>query len=417
MKKEKTKIIAGIDVGTSKVCTAIAEVDFSGNFNIIGIGLSKNNGMQKGQVVDLDAVTQAVYQSLGEAEKSAGIVIDSAYVSIAGSHVTANSKRGTANVTDQVRGISTDDVRRAIDDSKNLLLPPDKQIIDVVDLEYTVDTQTGIRDPLGMSGSHIEVLVQIITGSSAFVQNLTKCVMKVGIHVDGVVYAPMAAGESVLNKDEKKVGMLLLDLGAGTTDVAVYQGGHLRNAWSIPVGGNHIDNDIAVRFGISHAESERVKIEHGKAYMDGRDETEPVHLQHVGGRDKTQVPRGMVCQVIQPRVVELMEMVQSGLQENMPPGVLPAGVVITGGASLLDGMEYVVEQVLGYNVRIGSPIYHGKNAELVAGPEFATAVGLIQFSIRHSFRKSGAYGPRGITIKGFPQSIAAFFRGFFKLDN
>lgn len=414
MKKEKTKIVAGIDVGTSKVCTTIAEMDFSGNFNLIGVGLSKNSGMQKGQVIDLDSVTQAVYQSLGEAEKSAGIVIDSAFVSIAGSHVTANSKRGTANVTDQVRGISIEDMRRAIDDSKNLLLPPDKQIIDVVDLEYMVDTQSGIRDPLGMSGSHIEVLVQIITGSSAFVQNLTKCVMKVGIHVDGVVYAPMAAGESVLNKDEKRVGMLLLDLGAGTTDVAVYQGGHLRNAWSIPVGGNHLDNDIAVRFGISHAEAERVKIEHGKAYMDGRDEGVPVQLHHVGGRDKTQVPRGMVCQVIQPRVVELMEMVQAGLEENMPPGVLPAGVVVTGGASLLQGMEYVVEQVLGYNVRIGSPIYHGQNAELVSGPEFATAVGLIQFSVRHSFRKSATFGTKG--FKGFPQGLGSMLKGFFRLD-
>lgn len=416
MKKEKTKLVAGMDVGTSKVCTVIAEVDYSGNFNLIGVGTSKNSGMQKGQVVDLEAVTQAIYQSLGEAEKSAGVVIDSAYVSIAGSHVTANSKRGTANVTDQARGISADDVKRAIDDSKNLLLPPDKQIIDVVDLEYTVDNQSGIRDPLGMSGSHIEALVQIITGSSAFVQNLTKCVMKVGIHIDGVVYAPMAAGDSVLNKDEKRVGIIALDFGAGTTDVAVFQGGYLRNAWSIPVGGNHIDNDIAVRFGISHSEAERVKIEHGAAYIDGRDEVSPVQLQHVGGRDRTQVPRGMVIQVIQPRVMELASMIQSGVEENMPAGILPAGVVLTGGASLLPGMENVIEQTLGYNARSGKPIYSGKNAEMVDGPEYATAVGLVMFSVRNSFRSARTFAGRGLSLKGLQQNVLDALKNMFKLD-
>jgi len=414
VKRDRKKIVTGIDVGTTKVCTLIAEIEPPEGFRIIGVDYSDNEGMEKGQVVNLDAVTQSIYQSLGKAEKSAGWVIDSAYINIAGSHVTANRKRGTANITDPVRGIMPDDLRRVIDDSKNLLLPADKQIVDVVDLEYTVDGQSGIRDPLGMSGSHLEVLVQIITGSSSFVQNLTKCVLKVGIQIDGIVYSPMAAGEAVLNRDEKEVGIILLDIGGGTTDVAIFQGGHMRNGWSIPVGGHHVDNDIAVRFGISHKEAERVKIEYGRTFLDGRDEGDPVELNHVGGQDKTQVPKGMICQIIQPRIGELLGMVQADLEENMPSTVLPAGVVVTGGTAQMDGMKFVVEQILGYNVRIGRPIYEGDRSEEIAGPGYATALGLIKFALVHSPRRALAAGGKGITLKNLPQIVTGFIRGLIK---
>lgn len=415
VKKEQANILSVIDVGTSKTLTAIGEVDSSGDLNIIGLGSAPNEGMKKGLVVDLESVTGAVYESVGEAEKMADRVIEGALVSISGSHITANSSRGSAPVLDPHGGVTGDDIRKAIEASRYLMLPPEKQIIDIIEQEFTLDGQAGIKDPLGMSGSNLEVNVQIITGSTSFVSNLTKCILKLEIPIDGLMLGGLASGEAVLNRDEKQVGIVLLDIGAGTTDVTVFKDGYMLNSWVIPVGGNHIDNDIAVYFGTSRAEAERLKIEHGRAYLEGPDDGDPIEIDHVGGEDTTQVPRGMLCQVIQPRVAELLKIIRDDMENNLPPTVLPAGIVITGGTSLLDGLPEMAEEILGLKARIARPKYNGPFHEKVLNPFSSTAFGMLSWAAKHSVRAGySASPPSDSIVHNVVNTISKFFKGFSK---
>ncbi len=342
-------------------------------------------------------------------------VMDGALISISGSHIAANSSRGTAPVLDPHGGVTHDDIRKAIEASRYLMLPPEKQIVDIIEQDFSLDGQSGIKDPLGMSGMNLEVGVQIITGSTSFINNLTKCILKLDIPIDGLLLGGLASGEAVLNSDEKQVGIVLLDIGAGTTDVAVFKDGYLLNSWVIPVGGAHIDNDIAVYFGTSRAEAERLKIEHGRAYMEGVDDSDPIEIDHVGGEDRTQVPKGMLSQVIQPRVSELLRIIRGDMENNLPPTVLPAGVVITCGTALLDGLPEMAEEILGFKARVASPKYNGPFSDKISNTFSSTAFGMLSWAAKHSVRAGySAVPPSDSVIHNVINTITKFFKGFSK---
>jgi cell division protein FtsA len=413
LKTEKTRMLSAIDVGTSKVAALIAELSDKGGLRLTGVGSVPCEGMKKGVVTDIDRVTQSIYQALNAAEKMAGRVVVSATVGISGSHVGINEARGMTNVDNPDRGITRADVIRAMEASKQLTVPPDKQIIDIIRQDCTVDGQSGVRDPEGMCGGRLEVDVRIVTGATMFVQNLLKCVTKLNVEVESFVMTPVAAAEAVLNEDEKEIGTILIDFGAGTTSVAVYKKNQLGNARIFPVGSRHIDNDIAIVLGTSPREAERLKCEYGIAFVDERVGGDPVEIELVGGEKKSQITRGMLCEIIHERVVEIVKMVGYDLETDLPMTVVPAGIVITGGGARLVGLAHVVEQILGMNVRVARPIYMGDHAEEVAEPEFAAAMGMLKYAARagshHSTPEHGGFPARNLF-----RTAAQFLKALFK---
>lgn len=413
MKKGKTRILSVIDVGTSKVAALIAGVNEDGSLGLIGVGVSPSEGMKKGVVTDIDKVAQSVYQAVNAAEKMANHVVVSAIVGISGNHVAISASRGMTKVNNPERGITREDMRRAVEVSRYLQTPADKQIIDIIEQEYTVDGQGGILDPERMAGNRLEVDVQIVTGTTAFVQNLIRCITKLNIEPEMLVLAPLTSGEAVLNEDEKEIGTVLIDFGAGTTGVAVFKNKMLKKSRIFPVGSRHIDSDIAIRLSVSLREAERLKLEYGMAYVDARVGSDPVEVELVGGEKKTQIPRGMLCETIYERVRETVKMVAHDLETDLPMSVTPANVVITGGGAKLEGLPQLVEQILGMNVRVGRPIYEGDHAGEIADPSFAAALGLLRYAARtvplYSIPEHGGGAP-GHWLR----MAAHFFRGLFK---
>lgn len=403
-------IITAIDVGTRKVCTVIARWSGSDEFAIIGVGISRSEGMRKGLVVDLDAVTSSVERSVTKAERMAEVGVDSAFVGVTGSNIASTGTTGMAIVQEPRRGISRDDISRSIEASKIVMLPPEKEVLDVIVQEFIVDGHGGIADPLGMSGTRLETRVQLVTAASSFLQNIARCITRLDIKLNGLILEPFASGEAVLSDDEKQIGTLLLDIGGGTTDIAVFRNGSLSMARILPVGGDNIDYDVAVGLSTSVQEAERIKIECGRAYLSGTDESVPIEIQPVGKEEKIQVPKGLLCEVIQPRVTEMLNLVVREVEEADPGEAVPGGVVLTGGGALLEGMSEMVGRVFDAHVRVGTPRYGGRCSELVSSPIFATGVGLLRCAVGHmqSAWRNGASQERG--LRRWVKDFVGFFR-------
>lgn len=411
MAKERARVITALDIGTTKVCALIANVKNGGSVEIIGIGVSQNEGMKKGLVTDLEKVELSIYQAVSGAERMAGTGVDTAFIGVSGSHIASNSAHGVSMVQDPRRGITAEDAARCIDAARVILLPPDKEVVDIVVQEFLVDGQGGITDPIGMAGSRLEARVQIITGASSFLQNLIRCVLKHDISVAGLILEPMASGEAVLSEDEKQIGVVLLDIGGGTMDMAVFYGGALCRARILPLGGNHIDNDIAVGLSTSLREAERVKIEHGRAYLSGVDESVPIEILPIGREKKVQIPKGLLCEIIQPRVTEMVRLVRMELDESEVTAIVPGGIVLTGGGALLEGFAEMASRMLDMHVRVGHPRYAGTHREMVSSPAFATGVGMLQCAVRRMW--TGWYGET--PHKGGLQQIMKNLLGFTKV--
>ena len=410
MSKKTGRIINAIDVGTSKVVAVIADVDEQFEIDILGMGESECEGMKKGLVTDLDAVNRSVYRAVNAAEKMADRVVEKAFVSVSGGHLTSNLGHGVTNVHNP-NCITEDDKRRAIEATKYLQLPPDKEVIDIFEQSYSVDGNEGVRDPVSMSGSRLDVHVQILTGASAPIHNLVKSICRLDVTVQGLIPAPLAAGMAVLNDDEKDIGVAVLDMGAGTTDMALFRNGCLVRACVIPVGGEHVDNDIAVGLSTSLAEARRIKFKYGNALSEVEEEASPVELKLVGREDVSQVPQGLLCEIIHPRVRELFEIVGKEIEESGPVIAVPGGVVITGGASQLKAVDKVAEKVLQTHIRRGAPRGVRSNYEKVSAPPYATAVGIIRCAAMKTVPGAESQ-PRSKT--DFLKPVSRFFRGLFK---
>lgn len=377
-KKESANIINVIDAGTSKVCALIASVDEQLEIDILGMGESESDGMRKGVVTDLERMNKSIYRAVSAAEKMADRPVESAFVGISGAHLASTPGHGVISVADP-HCIAADDMRRALEATRVRDLPHDREIIDIFQQEYAVDGQDGVRDPKGMSGSRLDVRVQVVSGASAPIHNLVKCICKLDITVSGLIPSAMASGMAALNDDERGIGVVVIDIGGGVTDIAVFQNGMLRRACVLPVGGDHVDNDLAVGLSTSISEARRVKLKHGNAWFENEDEGEPVELRLVGREEMSQVPRGLLCEIIHPRVRELFEIVRKDLEDNEDSFMaVPGGVALCGGAAKMPGVAQVAEKVLNTHIRIAAPRGVRANCERVAGPEYATAVGLVR---------------------------------------
>ncbi len=381
----RKEYIAGLDIGTTKTCNVLAEVDLDArSVDIIGVGLTPSNGLRKGVVVDLDTTTEAVRSAVEKTQRMAGsIAIKSVVVGITGEHISSLNSRGVVAITSPDREVSAPDVERVVEASKVIVLPPEREIIHAIPRGFIVDGQDGVKDPVGMSGARLEVETHIVTGSSAFLDNVVKCVHRAGLSVDATVLEPIATSESVVMDAEKELGVALVDIGGGTTDVAVFTGGEIYYTAVLPVGGNHVTNDIAVGLRASQEEAETTKIKFGAAdaSMVGEDET--FEITSLGSEAPRELPRELLVNITEPRMQEILQMVRAEIMKSGYLEMLPAGAVLTGGASQMPGTAQLAEKILGMPVRLGLPRDVGGLSDTVASPVFATGVGLVVYAAKH----------------------------------
>ncbi|HUN68127.1 MAG TPA: cell division protein FtsA [Burkholderiales bacterium] len=375
MAKENRNLVVGLDIGTSKVTALVAEIAPDGALQVLGMGNHESRGLKKGVVVNIEATVAGIQRALEEAELMADCKIVSAFTGIAGSHIRSFNSTGMVAVKD--REVSAVDVERAVDTAKAVNIPTDQQILHVLRQEFIIDGQEDVREPIGMSGVRLEVKVHIVTGAVSAAQNIVKCVRRCGLDVNDLILQPLASSRAVLSDDERDLGVCLVDIGGGTTDLAIFTHGAIRHTAVIPIAGDQITNDIAMALRTPTAEAEAIKMRHGVALRQLADPNEMIEVPGIGDRPPRVMSRQTLAEVIEPRAEELFSLVQQVLRESGYEELLSSGVVLTGGSSMMQGMTELGEEVFHMPVRIGMPRYTGSLADVVRSPRYATAMGLL----------------------------------------
>ncbi len=373
--REDKNLIVGLDIGTSKIVTIVAELLPEGTLKVIGLGQHVSRGLKKGVVVNIDSTMQAIQRSIEEAELMADCKINTVFTGIAGNHIKSLNSHGMVKIKDAE--VSQMDVDRVVETARAVALPADQQILHILTQEFIIDGQDDVREPLGMSGMKLEVKVHIVTGAVAAAQNIVKCIKRCGLEVSDLILQPLASSIAVLTEDEKELGVCLVDIGGGTTDIAVFKNGSIRHTAVIAVAGDQMTNDIAVAFRTPTQSAEDIKIKHGCALRQLADAREVVEVPGVDGRDARQLSIQTLAEVIEPRVVELYELVLQELRRSGMEEMIASGIVITGGSAMMRGMMELGEEIFHMPVRMGMPRYVGGLSEVVSNPRYATGVGLI----------------------------------------
>jgi cell division protein FtsA len=373
--RENKKLVVGLDIGTSKIVAIVAEIKPEGGFEIIGMGSHPSRGLKKGVVVNIETTVSAIQRALEEAELMADCKIREVYTGIAGNHIKSFNSQGMVAIKDKEVGQM--DIDRVIETAKAVQIPNDQQILHVLNQEFIIDGQEDVREPLGMSGVRLEVKVHIVTGAVSAAQNIIKCVRRCGLEVNDLILQPLASSVAVLSEDEKDLGVCLVDIGGGTTDMAVFTNGAIRHTAVIPIAGDQITNDIAMALRTPTKDAEDIKQRFGCALSQLADPQEMVDVPGVGDRSTRQLSRKTLAEVIEPRVEELYSLVQAELRRSGYEELLSSGVVLTGGSSSMQGMVELGEEIFHMPVRIGMPQYAGGLAEVVRSTRYATGVGLL----------------------------------------
>jgi cell division protein FtsA len=380
----KKDFVVGLDIGTTKICCIVGEVVEPGPqpvIDIVGIGTAPSTGLRKGVVINIDTTVESITKAVEEAELMAGADITTVYTGIAGGHIKSFNSTGIVAVKD--KEITENDVQRVIDAAKAVAIPLDRETIHIIPQEYMINDQDGIRDPIGMSGVRLEAKVHIVTGAVSSAQNIIKCANKAGLNVAEICLEPIASSEAVLCQDEKELGVVLVDIGGGTSDIAIFKEGAIVHTGVLAIGGNHITNDIAVGLRTPQNEAEKIKIRHGCAMASMVKPDETIEVAGVGGRKARVLSRRLLAEIIEPRVEEVFSLIQREVMKSGYQDLLSAGVVITGGATLLEGMPELAEFVFEMPVKRGLPQNIGGLRDVVNSPKFATGVGLIKYGARN----------------------------------
>jgi cell division protein FtsA len=394
----RDEMIVGIDIGTVKVCTVIGELVEDDQIEIIGIGTAPSLGVKKGVIIDLDQAIQSVKQSIENSERMAGTRINSAFISIAGSHIASLNSKGVIAISGESPEITDKDIEKVIEAAKAGIISPERELIHTLSREFVVDGQSGIIDPLGMSGTRLECKVHIITGSITAVQNLVKCIEGVRIDIEEIIFGTLASSNAILSNAEKELGALLVDIGAGTTEIAIFVEGGLAYSAVLPLGGNQVTNDLAIGLRTSIDEAEKIKINYGSAVENDVSPERVVEISSIDGKDKHPVSKKYLVDIIEPRVSEIFSLVRQEVKKSGYYDMIPGGVIITGGSSLLPGISEITEQILNLPSRLGRPHYKGELADMVNDPSYSAAIGLLSYatekyslgtSYKSSIRKSG----------------------------
>ena len=386
---KKNSIVVGLDIGTSKVCAIVGEMTEHG-VEIIGIGSSASQGLRKGVVINIEATVNSVRKAVEEAALMAGCEIHTVFTSISGGHIKAFNSHGIVAVKN--KEVAQRDLERVIDAAKAVAIPMDRDVLHVLPQDYIIDDQDGIKEPLGMSGVRLEAKVHIVTGAVTSVQNIVKCCNRTGLNVAEIVLAPLAAAEAVLGEEERELGVVLVDMGGGTTDIAIYHDGTVKHTAVISIGGNHVTNDIAAGLRTPFNDAERIKQRFGYAKATMVTANERVEVPSVAGKGAGTVSRQILCAIIEPRLDEIFELIQREIAKSGYEGSLASGVVITGGSMLLPGAVEMAERSFGMPVRLGVPAHVGGIVDVIDSPAYATAVGLVLHGMRRQERN--VYRPR-----------------------
>jgi cell division protein FtsA len=375
----KERYLVGLDIGTSKTTAIVAEPGEHESLDIVGMGVAESKGIRRGLVVNLEAAVESIKKAIVEAELTAGIEIDNVFLALCGPHVKGFNSRGVVAVAGKNREITHDDVGRALDAAKAVSLPTGRQILHVLPQDFVVDDQDGIRDPVGMTGARLEVNVHVVTGGVTATQNIIACVNRAGVNVKSTVLGQLAASDAVLTEDEKELGVALLDIGGGTTDLAIFERGSLWHTAVIPIGGDHFTNDIAVGLRMPIPEAEKLKRRSGCALSQMVQDDETIDVASVGGRRPRVMARRIVSDVLQPRAEEIFHLVWDEIRHAGYEKALNSGIVLAGGGAILEGLPEIAEQIFDLPIRRGNPSgVTGSLADHVVTPDFATAVGLTQ---------------------------------------
>ena len=376
----KGEIIVGLDIGTTKICAIVGERTEAG-IDIIGIGTTPSSGLRKGVVINIESTVESIKKAVEEAELMAGTEIVSVYCGIAGGHIKGFNSHGVVAVKE--KEVCESDLRRVIDAAKAVAIPLDREVIHIIPQEYIIDEQDGIKEPLGMSGVRLEAKVHIVTGAVSSAQNIIKCANRTGLNVSDIVLQQIASSEAVLSSDEKELGVALIDIGGGTTDIAIFSEGSIVHTAVLALGGNHITNDLAVGLRTPTQEAEQLKIKYGCAMssMIGKDEM--IEVQTVGGRKPRVLSRKLISEIIEPRVEEIFSLVQREIIKSGYEDLLASGVVLTGGSTLLNGMSELAEMIFDLPIKRGVPKGFGGLLDVVNSPMYSTGVGLVLYGSRN----------------------------------
>jgi cell division protein FtsA len=409
MKSKKNNIVIGLDIGTTKICAIVGEIKEDG-LDIIGIGKSPSKGLRKGVVVNIESTVNSIRKAIEEAEIIAGCEIKQVYTGIAGGHIKGINSNGVVAI--KHREVKEDDIRRAIDAAKALVIPMDREIIHVLPQEFIVDDQDGIKDPLGISGVRLEARVHIVTGAVTSAQNIIKCANKAGLKVMDFVLEQLASGEAVLNNDEKDLGVVLVDIGGGTTDIAIYSEGSVKYTSVLSLGGNHITNDIAIGLRTPMEEAEKIKKKCGCALTSMIPKDEAIEVPTVGKRRSRTISREILGEIIEPRVEEMLTLVKREIAKSGYEDLLPSGIVLTGGASIMEGMTEIAEDIFNLPVRRGVPVNIGGLTDIVNSPIYSTGVGLVLYGMRNKNKDTFDNGDDNLFIK-IMKRMRRWFEEFF----
>ncbi len=410
MKKSDRNLIVGLDIGTSKVCAIVGEVGVDGAIEVIGIGSCPSRGLKKGVVVNIESTVHSIQRAVEEAELMADCQIHSVFAGIAGSHIRSLNSHGIVAIRD--KEVTANDVDRVIDAARAVAIPADQKILHILPQEFIIDNQEGIREPVGMSGVRLEAKVHMVTGAVSAAQNIIKCVRRCGLEVDDIILEQLASSESVLMEDEKDLGVCLVDIGGGTTDIAVFTEGAIRHTAVIPIAGDQVTNDIAVALRTPTQNAEEIKIKYACALAQLATPDDTIEVPSVGERPPRRLARQTLAEVVEPRYEELVTLVQAELRRSGFEDLVAAGMVLTGGSSKMEGLVELAEEILHMPVRMGSPQSVSGLGEVVRNPIYSTGVGLLQFGQRTASNRRND----GIAEGGFRavlERMKSWFQGNF----
>jgi len=409
-KRGEKNLIVGLDIGTSKVVAIVGEVNPEGTIEVIGIGSHPSRGMKKGVVVNIESTVQSIQRAVEEAELMAGCQIHSVFAGIAGSHIQSLNSHGIVAIRD--KEVTQGDVDRVLDAARAVAIPADQQILHLIPQEFIIDAQEGIREPVGMSGVRLEAKVHMVAGAVSAAQNIVKCVRRCGLEVDDIILEQLASSHSVLTEDEKELGVCLVDIGGGTTDMAIFAEGAIRHTAVIPIAGDQVTNDIAVALRTPTQHAEEIKVKYACALRQLATSEETIEVPSVGDRPPRRLARQTLAEVVEPRYEELFNLVQGELRRSGFEDICAAGVVLTGGSSRMEGAVDLAEEVFHMPVRLGLPQGVSGLVDVVRNPIHATGVGLLRFGQVH---KGGGFMDRERSnngVKGMWERMRGWFQGF-----
>ncbi|WP_103665408.1 cell division protein FtsA [Gracilimonas amylolytica] len=416
--EEQENIMVGLDIGTTKICAIVASIDEQERINILGVGKAQSDGLNRGVVVNIDKTVNAIKDAIAQAELASGIQVQSVNVGIAGDHIRSMRSKGVITINNKDNEITAKDVERLLEDCQRIMLPTDQQILHVIPQEFVVDGQDGISDPVGMSGMRMEAEVHIITGLVSAAKNMYRCVERAGYQVADLILEPLASSYSVLDEEEKEAGVVLVDIGGGTTDLAIFQDNTIRHTAVVAIAGQKVTDDIRLGLSVLDDQAETLKRKHGECYADLIEEDEVITVPGIAGRPPKEITKSILAKIIQARMEEILEIVGIEIKRSGYADAMSAGVVITGGGSLIKNICPLANEILGLDAKVGIPLgITGGLKEEVNSPIYATGVGLVMHALRSGTNKNAELFPsdtKGTNVEEVMQKITDRMKSWFK---